>query len=91
MKIQFTATFAIVLLALTSYTQAQGRFFPVPGGPCTVFLQGNFAHQTGNGVSSGCFGLDETDPIRTINVGPAVSSWTLFSDFNCQGNTLASS
>ncbi|CAG8582131.1 6579_t:CDS:2 [Paraglomus occultum] len=54
-----------------------------------VNLRGKFTHQTGNGVSSGCFGLDETDPIQYITVGPAVTSWTLFSDYNCKGNPLA--
>ncbi|CAG8644720.1 1111_t:CDS:2, partial [Paraglomus brasilianum] len=82
MKVQFITIFVIALLALASYTQAQ---------TCKVFLRGNFRHQTGDGMNSGCFGLDETDPTKTILVGRAVTSWTLFSGINCaRGSEIAS-
>jgi len=57
----------------------------------SLVLRGNFRHQTGDGMNSGCFGLDETDPTKTILVGRAVTSWTLFSGINCaRGSEIAS-
>src|SRR6185369_2187861 len=54
----------------------------------SLVLKGEFTHETGDG-NSGCFGLDNTDPIKSLSTSKTGTKWELFSGFSCTGTSLA--
>ncbi|CAG8541668.1 3570_t:CDS:2 [Ambispora leptoticha] len=66
-----------VVLASIAYVQA---------GTCTLTWFGQYRHETGN--QSGCYGVDESDPITKVTVSTVGSSYIFYSDYGCTGDAI---
>ncbi|CAG8520843.1 2934_t:CDS:2 [Ambispora leptoticha] len=73
MKLQSTILSLIISLTFVIYAQAQKY--------CTVFYEGKYRHQTGGG--SGCYGVDETDPIYKVYSDDPTACYIFYSAYNC--------
>jgi hypothetical protein len=51
--------------------------------------KGANTHETGDGVNSGCYGLNG-DRIRILTIGAKVKSWKLFKGYGCTDGSPAS-
>ncbi|CAG8524281.1 4687_t:CDS:2 [Ambispora leptoticha] len=77
MKLQSIILSLIISLTFVIYAQAQ-KF-------CTVFYEGTYRHQTGG--ATGCYGVDETDPIYKVYSDNPKACYTFYSAYNCVRGT----
>ncbi|CAG8541648.1 3569_t:CDS:2 [Ambispora leptoticha] len=68
-----------VVLASIAYVQA---------GTCTLTWFGQYRHETGN--QSGCYGVDESDPITKVTVSTHGSSYIFYGGYGCTGKVIFS-
>ncbi|CAG8545642.1 3748_t:CDS:2 [Ambispora leptoticha] len=78
---KFQSIILCLTVVLTSVIYAQAGV--LKRGLCTIHYAGNTKHETGN--TSGCYGIDESDPVKTVSVTTAGSSYIFYSDYGCKG------